>query len=176
MIFCNAITGFIAKWCLWNKCRNCILMTCQYPDLVVLLIGWSKLSANQTYRYYQDLGSERSPVWFIFSPHFPDVILQGNQLWLREMVAVFSGCYKKGWKWLHKCIFNSLYNLHPSLVQWNPAYGYLSNMITSLLWPLFLRAIHFLLKKPPLMWPPVNMANGHVLKSQTMESIIISPH
>ena len=116
--FCDAITGFITKWCLWNKCRNSVLMTCKYPDLVVLF-DWFKLSANQT--YYQDLGSERSPVWFIFSPHFPDVILQGDQLWLREMLAGFSGCYKKGWKWLHERSFNSLYNLHPSLLQWNPA-------------------------------------------------------
>ena len=131
-----------------NECRNSILMTCQYPDLVVLLIGWSKLSANQT--YYKDLGSERSLVWFIFSPHFPDVILQGNQLWLREMLAVFSGCYKKGWKWLHECIFNSLYNLHPSFVQWNPTYGYLSNMVTSLLWPLFFAGYTFPYEKTPV--------------------------
>ena len=53
-----------------------------------------------------------------------------------------------------------------TLVTWSPRYyGH-----------FFLRAIHFLMKKTPLMWPPVNMANGHVLKSQTMESIIISPH
>ena len=84
---------------------------------VVLLIVWSKLSANQT--LYPELGSERSPVWN-FCPHFPDVIFQGNQLWLREMSAVLSGYYKKGWKWLPECIFNSLYNLCPSLVQWNP--------------------------------------------------------
>ena len=55
-------------------------------------------------------------------------------------------------------------------------YGYLSNTVTSLLWPLFFsRAIHFLIKKTPLTWSPVNMANGHILKSQTMESLIISP-
>ena len=36
-------------------------------------------------------------------------------------------------------------------------------------------AIHFLIKKLLLMWSPVNMANGHVLKSQTIESLIISP-
>ena len=36
-------------------------------------------------------------------------------------------------------------------------------------------AIHFLIKKLPLMWSPVDMANGHVLKSQTLESLIISP-
>ena len=39
----------------------------------------------------------------------------------------------------------------------------------------FLRAVHFLIKKLPLMWSPVDMANGHVLKSQTLESLIISP-
>ena len=117
------------------------------PDLVVLLIGWSKLSANQT--YYPYLGSERSPVWN-FCPHFLYVIMQGNQLWPGEMSSVFSGCYKKGWKWLHECIFNSFYNLHPSFVKWNPPYGYLSNIVTSLLWPLFFVGYTFPYKKKPV--------------------------
>ena len=38
----------------------------------------------------------------------------------------------------------------------------------------FSRAI-FPYIKPLLMWSPVNMANGHILKSQKMESPIISP-
>ena len=37
-------------------------MTCQYPDLVVLLIGRSKFS-SQSDLSYPDLGNERSPVW-----------------------------------------------------------------------------------------------------------------
>ena len=37
--FGDAITGFPAKWRLWNERRNSILMTRYYPDLVVLLIG-----------------------------------------------------------------------------------------------------------------------------------------
>ena len=43
-------------------------------------------------------------------------------------------------------------------------YGYLSKTVTSLLWPLFFAglAMDFLTKKTPLMWSPVNMANGHV--------------
>ena len=40
-------------------------------------------------------------------------------------------------------------------------YGYLSNMVTSLLWPLFFAGYTFPYKqKNPLMWSPVNMANG----------------
>ena len=31
--FCDAATGFPAKWRLRNKRRNSILMTCHYPDL-----------------------------------------------------------------------------------------------------------------------------------------------
>ena len=63
-----------------------------------------------------------------------------------------------------------------------PLYSGTPLMATSVTWSpryyghFFLRAIHFLMKKTLLRWPPVNMANGHVLKSQTMESIIISPH
>ena len=36
-------------------------------------------------------------------------------------------------------------------------------------------AIHFLTKKKPLMRLPVNTANGHILQSLIVESIIISP-
>ena len=55
---------------------------------------WLKQTFSQSDPSYPDLGNERSPVWN-FCPHFPDVILQGNQLWPGEMSAVFSGCYKK---------------------------------------------------------------------------------
>ena len=58
---------------------------------------WLKQTFSQSDLTYPDLGNERSPVWN-FCPHFPDVILQGNQSWPREMLADFSGCYKKGWK------------------------------------------------------------------------------
>ena len=85
----------------------------------------------------------------IFCPHFPDIISQGNQLWPGEMSAVFSGCYKKGWKWLHEYIFNSLYNLHPPLYSGTLPYGYLSNTVTSLLWPLFWRGLYISLHKKP---------------------------
>ena len=37
---------------------------------------------------------------------------------------------------------------------------YLSNTVTSLLWPLFSAGYTFPYKKKPLMWSPVNMANG----------------
>ena len=54
-------------------------------------------------------------------------------------------------------------------------YGYLNNMVTSLLWPLFFAGYTFPYIKPLLMWSPVNMANDHILKSPKMESPIISP-
>ena len=120
------------------------------PDLVVLLIGWSKLSANQT--YYPYLGSERSPVWN-FCPHFLYVIMQGNQLWPGEMSSVFSGCYKKGWKWLdYMNVF-----LTVSITSILPLYNGTLLMATSVtLSPryyghFFSWAIHFLIKKNPLM-------------------------
>ena len=59
------------------------------------LIGWSKLSANQTY-YYLDLVNEsRSPVWN-FCPHFPDVILQGNQCGLMKCCLFSQAVIRKG--------------------------------------------------------------------------------
>ena len=58
-----------------------------------------------------------------------------------------------------------------------PPYFHLSDTITSLLRPLFSwpskTAIHFLIKKNPLMQSPVNTANGHILKSQTVKSLIM---
>ena len=58
---------------------------------------WLKQTFSQSDLIYPDLGNERSPVWN-FCPHFPDIILQENQWWPGKMLAVFSGCYKKGWK------------------------------------------------------------------------------
>ena len=45
-----------------------------------------------------------------------------------------------------------------TMIQWNPAYGHLGNMVSLLLLPLFLghlakTAIHFLVKKTSLIWP-----------------------
>ena len=71
---------------------------------------WLKQTFSQSDLTYPDLGNERSPVWN-FCPHFPDIILQGNQSWPGKMLAVFSGCYKKGWKCLHECIFDRFYYL-----------------------------------------------------------------
>ena len=59
---------------------------------VVLLIGWSKLSANK--KHYPDLDSVASSVWNFCAP-FSDVISRGSQWWRREITAVFS-CYKFG--------------------------------------------------------------------------------
>ena len=141
--FRDTITDFIAKWCLWNECRNSILMTYQYPDLVVILIGWSQLSANQT--YHPDLGSERSPVWN-FRPHFPDDILRENHLWPGEMSAVIR---KGGNDYMNifwtVCI-TSILPLHSGTLP----YGYLSNTVTSLLWPHFWGGSTFPYTKNPI--------------------------
>ena len=136
-------------------------MTCQYPDLVVRLIGWSKLSANQT--YYPDLGSERSRVWS-FCPHFPDVIMKGNQLWPGEMSAVFSGCYKKVWKWLHECIWNSFYMKPPSfLCTVEPCLMATSVTRSPRYFGYFFCGLYISLQKTPvnvnlLQFHPINMA------------------
>ena len=45
---------------------------------------WLKQTFSQSDVSHPDQGNERSPVWN-FCPHFPDVILQGNQSWPREM-------------------------------------------------------------------------------------------
>ena len=112
---------------------------------------WLKQTFSQSDLGYPDLGSERSPVWN-FCPHFPDVVFQGNQLWPGEMYAVFSGCYKKGWKWLHEYIFltvciTSILPLYSGTLP----YGYLSNTVTSLLCPFFFAGFTFPYKKNPLM-------------------------
>ena len=106
-------------------------MTCQYPDLVVLF-DWLKQTFSQSDLSYPDLGSEGSPVWN-FRPHFPDVILWENKLWPGEMSAVI----RKGGNdymnvFLTVCI-TSILPLHSGTLP----YGYLSNTVTSLLWPLF---------------------------------------
>ena len=52
-----------------------------------------------------------------------------------------------------------------------PPYGHLVIMVS--FFQPSKTAIDFLIKKPLLMWPPVYMANGHILKSQTVEFLII---
>ena len=53
-------TVFSAEWCLRNKHRNSILMTCHYPDLgSASAIGWSKFPQDTTnQKYYPDLGHQ----------------------------------------------------------------------------------------------------------------------
>ena len=61
LTFCDNNTGFLVKWHPMNDCRNFTLMTCHYPDLVLLLIGWSKFLTN--HKHYPDLVSVVSLVW-----------------------------------------------------------------------------------------------------------------
>ena len=65
--FCKATTGSPVKWCLRNKRKSSILMTCHYPDL----------------------GSDISPVWNFCNSCSSDVILWGNKRWRCEMLACF---------------------------------------------------------------------------------------
>ena len=57
-----------------------------------------------------------------------------------------------------------------------PPYLHLSDTITSLLRPIFLAQQNghtFPYKKNPLMQSPVNTAKGHILKSQTVKSLVM---
>ena len=50
-----------------------------------------------------------------------------------------------------------------------------NRMFMALVWPDIM-AIHFSYTKTLLMGSSINTANGHILKSQTVESRIILPH
>ena len=76
--FCDANTGFPAKWRLKNKHKK-ILYRWRDTTLirrVVLPIGWNFASANQ--KHYPDPGSEASLVWN-FCTRFPDFISQAGK-------------------------------------------------------------------------------------------------
>ena len=91
--FCDATTGFPAKWCLRNKPRKSILMTCQYrhhySDLGNASGSLKILLASTNQKQYPDQGSDVSSVWYFFA-HFSDFISCGNQWWCRKMLAGFS--------------------------------------------------------------------------------------
>ena len=81
---------------------------------VVLLIGLSKFSTNQT--HYPDLGSVASSVWN-FCACFPDAVLRRNQWWRREMSAGFWGCPLCNSQFSesllnNSCNFNEIYPIH----------------------------------------------------------------
>ena len=161
MTFRDAITGFIAKWCLWNECRNSILMTCQYPDLVVLLIGWSKLSANQTLA---------TQIWVMKGHQYRIFVLSSQMSFCRETSRGLVKCWL-----ISQAVIRKGGNDYMN-VFWTVSITYLGNTVTSLLWPLFSAGYTFpYKKKKTLMWQPVNIANGTFWKSETMESLIILP-
>ena len=120
-------------------------MTCQYPDLVVLLIGWSKLSANQTLP---------TQIW----------VMKGHQYGIFVLISQTSFCRETS-RGLVKCwLFSQAVIRKGGNVYMNVfltgSITYLSNTVTSLLWPLFSAGYTFPYLKKPLMWSPVNMANG----------------
>ena len=94
---------------------------------------WLKQTFSQSDPSYPDLGNERSPVWN-FCPHFPDIILQGNQSWPGKMLAVSQAVIRKGGN-----VYMNVF-LTGSIT-------YLSNTVTSLLWPLFSAGYTFPYKK-----------------------------
>ena len=133
MAFRDAITGFIAKLCLWNKCRNSVLMTCQYPDLVVLLIGWSKLSANQTLA---------TQIWVMKGHQYGIFVLISQTSFCRETSC---GEMAKWWLFSQAVIRkggNDYMNVFLTV-----SITYLGNTVTSLLWPLFSAGYTFPYKK-----------------------------
>ena len=87
LTFCDATTGFPAKWCLRNKPRNSLWMVYHYPDQGSTS---DRLKQTTNQKHYSDLGSDTSSVWN-FCALFSDAILRGNQWWHLEMSAVFSG-------------------------------------------------------------------------------------
>ena len=68
-------------------CRNSILMTCHYPDLGIVLIGWKLASSN-----HADWSSVASSVWS-FCGRSSDVISRRNQWRPHKVPAFFSGYY-----------------------------------------------------------------------------------
>ena len=58
-------TGFPLKWHLRNKQGNSILMTCHYPDLVMVMPQGKFVSTNQKHQW--DLGSDTSSVFRLCS-------------------------------------------------------------------------------------------------------------
>ena len=75
--------------------RKWHLMWCHYPDLGPACFWLVEnllhpIRSNQ--KCYPNLGSDTSSVWS-FCARFSDVIWRGNQWWLRQMSAVFSGYY-----------------------------------------------------------------------------------
>ena len=90
--FCDATTGFPAKWRLRNEGRNSILMTCHHSGLGSASDWLKKISfAAQPIR-------STTQIWIVTHhqygistySRFSDVISWENQ-WCREMSAVFSG-------------------------------------------------------------------------------------
>ena len=92
----------------------------------MLLIRWSKFSANQ--KHYQDLGSDWSSVWNFYA-HFPEVILWGNQWRCRKMLTFLSTTFatsQRGSR-LH---LTQWQNLHLGPLDWGLVHS--SNHSTSL--------------------------------------------
>ena len=92
--FCDATTGFPAKWCLRNKPRKSILMTrhyrCHYSHLGSASCWLTILLASTNQKQYPVQGSDVSSVWNFFA-HFSHFISCGNQSRCHKIVAGFTG-------------------------------------------------------------------------------------
>ena len=142
MTFRDTINGFIAKWCLWNECRNSILMTYQYPDLVVLF-DWLK----QTF-------SQSNLIWAVKGHQYAISVLISQTSFFRETSRGVAKCWlfsqaviRKGGNDCMNVVLTVCITSILPLYSGTLPYGHLSNTITLLLWPLFLPAIHFVITK-----------------------------
>ena len=149
--------------------RNSILMTCQNPDLVVLWL----VEAN-----FQPI-RRTTQIWVVKGHQYGIFVLISQTSFCREtscgeMVKcwLFSqAVIRKGGKDYMIVFLTVCRTFILPYYSGTLPYGHLSNTITLLLWRLFFAGYTFPYnQKKTLMWSPVNMANGHILKSQTTES------
>ena len=138
-------------------------MTYQYPDLVVLF-DWLKQTFSQS-----DL------IWAVKGHQYGISVLISQTSFFRETSCGMAKCWlfsqavirKGGNDYMNVVLTVCVTSILP-LYSGTLPYGHLSNTITLLLWPLFFAGYTFRYnQKKTLTWSPVNMAKGHILKSQT---------
>ena len=146
--FRDAITGFIAKWCLLNKCRNSVLMTCRYPDLGSAF--WLVEANFQPIR-------PTTQIWVVKGHQYGIFVLISQTSFCRETSCGLVKCRlfsqavirKGGNDYMNVFLTVCITSILP-LYSGTLPYGYLSNTVTSLLWPLFFAGYTFPYKENPI--------------------------